>query len=432
MIRIGTGGYNHREWIGSFYPVEMGPARYLARYAEDFNVCELQLSSYRMPQEDDAERILGESGERLFFTALAPARLVEAIRSAGAAELPSVGAGFLLGEGSPEIRGRDFASRERRASRLPNASAHRSGSDRLLERVRGALRPYARAGRFGGLVVPLPSSVAATEDTLAAIARVHDRLEGLPLLIEPRDASWADAQVLDFLRGVGLGFVLADGPGPEGPSFGPDRGGPRPLPARQLVTFVPLTAETAYVRFQGRDGIPGQRVRSGGRDEPLPPWPPRGDDRNASGSIKTQLLAAWERGGFHPSPSHRGSRGQPASGPHPAERTGERRHGRSHAEMEDRRRSGPGQIAGSSAPRRMGSPARAAIGFPSAPSSYFYSWEELVGWLPTLRALAARARDLYIIFDNPGRGSAFENARMLGRLMGPYSRKARPPEAEAR
>ncbi len=41
-----------------------------------------------------------------------------------------------------------------------------------------------------------------------------------------------------------------------------------------------------------------------------------------------------------------------------------------------------------------------------------------MGWLPTLRALAGRAKDLYIVFDNPGRGSAIENARMLGRLLG--------------
>lgn len=464
MIRIGTGGYNHREWIGSFYPVGMGPARYLSRYAEDLTVCELPLSSYRMPQGVDAERILGEAGGRLFFTALAPVRLVEAIRSAGAADLPSVGAGFLLGEGSPEIRGRDYSperrpghspdrpayerskkspmrrmpsgeerfdgsrygrsdrsddraasasSRERSADRTAsapwlrsraegastgarsddrvasaftggrsvntsdaeslNAGSSHAGSlnatanasavlDRLLVRMREALDPYAKAGVFGGLVLPLPADVAATEEVLAAIARVRDRLEGLPVLIEPRDASWVDAKVLDFFRGVGLGFVLADGPGPEGPSFGPDRGRPRPLPARQHVSFVPLTADTAYVRFQGRDGQTRRAGRARGRSTGHENGP-------LEGSVSRDSVHPH---GFHPSIRRHGSR---------------------------RYETNP-------------------VGFPSNPSCYFYSWEELVGWLPTLRALASRAKDLYIVFDNPGLGSALENARMLSRLLG--------------
>src|SRR5262249_15603921 len=55
----------------------------------------------------------------------------------------------------------------------------------------------------------------------------------------------------------------------------------------------------------------------------------------------------------------------------------------------------------------------------AARRDYLYSWEELVGWLPSLQALASRARDLCVVFNNPWRGRAIENARMLRRLMGP-------------
>jgi hypothetical protein len=54
----------------------------------------------------------------------------------------------------------------------------------------------------------------------------------------------------------------------------------------------------------------------------------------------------------------------------------------------------------------------------AARRDYLYSWEELVGWLPALRALAHRVRDLFIVFNNPWRGRALENARMLRRLIG--------------
>ncbi len=454
MIRIGASGYNHREWIGSFYPVGMGPARYLGRYSDEMNVCELPLSSYRLPRPADADRILGESGGRLFFTALAPVRLVDAIRAAGVADLPAVGAGFLLGEDSHEIAGRDFALKTPRRAGLPGrdrsakarvgeeerrtaARSSQSGGasqargiasrqdrrgraglpspparsvsasvalDRLLVRVREALAPYAKAERFGGLVLPLPAALGPTEEMLAAIARVHDRLEGLPLLIEPREASWGDAKVLEFLRGVGLGFVLADGPGPEGPSFGPDRGRPRPLPARQHVSFVPLTADTAYVRFQGRDGQASIARRARERAEA------ERADRSGLGRAggDDDLLGETPRNGHgrlrYPTRVTATARRQSSSSSGMESRSGEDRRG------DARERGGLHPAI-----RRHGS---GSVGFPAPASSYFYSWEELVGWLPTLRALAGRAKDLYIVFDNPGRGSAIENARMLGRLLG--------------
>src|SRR5262245_58605031 len=85
MIRIGTSGYNHRDWIGSFYPSDLGPARYLAGYAEEFDLCELNVAVHRLPIAAEAERILGESEGRLLFTTLAPRRLVAAIAGAEAA-----------------------------------------------------------------------------------------------------------------------------------------------------------------------------------------------------------------------------------------------------------------------------------------------------------------------------------------------------------
>ena len=378
MIRIGNSGYNHRDWIGSFYPPDMGPARYLARYGEEFDLCELAGAVHRTPGPDEAHRILDESEGRLLFTVLAPRGLLEPFRAAGEG-LPQVGAGFLVSDGPVEVAGRDYAIAPRalasgimdephtrdasharvteraigrgvakraitygrggemlEASSPPHPpklampsthSKHRLVSsdpgpsiDGLLAALREGLEPYASAGRFGGLVLPLPHAIAATESSLATIARYCGRLEDLPLLIEPRDASWGEERVVEHLRGLGVGFVLADGPGTEGPSFGPDRGGVRPLPARRHAPFAPVTAPIAYVRFHGRDG----------------------ETRWAGGAARRD---------------------------------------------------------------------------------YLYSWEELVSWLPSLRALASRARDLCVVFNNPWRGRAIENARMLRRLMGPGDRR---------
>ena len=380
MIRIGTSGYNHRDWIGSFYPAGMGPARYLARYADEFDLCELAVVVHRLPHPAEAERILGESAGRLLFTALAPRHLVAIVagqpgrfpqrtgtsaprrfpretgttlpaidgesmgrRSRGEPgrfPFPDVGAGFLTSDGvSEEIAGRDYALDEDAetgyAARTQNEDRDekRSGGpsdtdapadvdtptwaelDLLVARLGESLAPYARAGRFRGLVLPLPRRVEASEEALATVARIGDRLQGLPLLIEPRDGSWVKPAALGFLREAGVGLALADGPDPQGPALGPDRGGPRPLPARRLAPFAPVTSEIACVRFHGRDG----------------------ETRWAGGAARRD---------------------------------------------------------------------------------YLYSWEELVSWLPALRALAARARELVVVFNNPWRERAIENARMMRRLIG--------------
>lgn len=324
MVRIGTSGYNHRDWIGSFYPADMGPARYLARYGDEFDLCELGVAVHRTPGPDEAHRILDESEGRLLFTVLAPRALLAPFRTLGGG-LPQVGAGFLVSDGPVEIAGRDYAVAPKGASwgtaaRAGGESHGVSSIDKLLAGLREGLAPYARAERFGGLILPLPRSVPATESALATIARYCDRLEDLPLLIEPRDASWGEERIVEHLRGLGVGFVLADGPEAEGPSFGPDRGGARPLPARRHAPFAPVTAPVAYVRFHGRDG----------------------ETRWAGGAARRD---------------------------------------------------------------------------------YLYSWEELVGWLPSLRALASRARDLCVVFNNPWRGRAIENAQMLRRLMGPSDQR---------
>ena len=89
MIRIGTSGYNHRDWIGSFYPSDLGPAKYLARYAEEFDLCELNVAVHRLPDPREAERILSESEGRLLFTVLAPRRLAAVVGACGGGDRKS-------------------------------------------------------------------------------------------------------------------------------------------------------------------------------------------------------------------------------------------------------------------------------------------------------------------------------------------------------
>ncbi|HEY4232071.1 MAG TPA: DUF72 domain-containing protein [Lacipirellulaceae bacterium] len=48
---IGTSGYSHPEWKGSFYPEKISQKRMLAYYAERFSTVEVNYTFRRIPSE---------------------------------------------------------------------------------------------------------------------------------------------------------------------------------------------------------------------------------------------------------------------------------------------------------------------------------------------------------------------------------------------
>lgn len=54
-IRIGTSGWNYREWRGSFYPADLPTKKWLAFYATQFNSVEINYSFYRLPSKQTCE-----------------------------------------------------------------------------------------------------------------------------------------------------------------------------------------------------------------------------------------------------------------------------------------------------------------------------------------------------------------------------------------
>jgi len=51
MIRIGTSGWQYRDWRGSFYPSALPSRSWLAYYAARFPTTELNASFYRLPAD---------------------------------------------------------------------------------------------------------------------------------------------------------------------------------------------------------------------------------------------------------------------------------------------------------------------------------------------------------------------------------------------
>jgi uncharacterized protein YecE (DUF72 family) len=50
-IKIGTAGWDYKDWIGPFYPKQLEKARYLPYYAKFFDIVEINSTFYNLPTE---------------------------------------------------------------------------------------------------------------------------------------------------------------------------------------------------------------------------------------------------------------------------------------------------------------------------------------------------------------------------------------------
>jgi len=55
-IRIGTSGWTYGDWKGRFYPAKLPQREWLAYYAQRFSTVELNVTTYRLPKENDLTR----------------------------------------------------------------------------------------------------------------------------------------------------------------------------------------------------------------------------------------------------------------------------------------------------------------------------------------------------------------------------------------
>src|SRR6201996_6062485 len=55
-ILVGTSGWTYRDWRGRFYPARLPQREWLAYYAERFPTVELNVTTYRLPKEQDLVR----------------------------------------------------------------------------------------------------------------------------------------------------------------------------------------------------------------------------------------------------------------------------------------------------------------------------------------------------------------------------------------
>jgi uncharacterized protein YecE (DUF72 family) len=164
-VRIGCSGWNYDDWRGRLYPEGLGKARWLSRYAEEFETVEVNSTFYRLASRDAVARWVEQTPSGFIF-ALKASRYLTHIR-----------------------RLRDLEQ----------------GIERYYERI----EPLVRSDKLGPIVWQLPANFHRDDELLSGA------LAALPAgrhCFEFRHESWFKPPVYELLRRHGAALVVADHP----------------------------------------------------------------------------------------------------------------------------------------------------------------------------------------------------------------------------
>ncbi len=200
-IRVGTSGYDFRDWVDAFYPRGLRKDQHLEFYAEEFDCLEVNTTYYGVPKAHVLERMADRTPEDFAFVVKANA-----------------------------------------------VHTHDRAEDAALDDAyRAACAPLVRAGKYRGTIAQFPWSFRNTDDGWDYLRSLRARLPDGPVFVEFRHVSWADASTYERLREAGLAFVVVDAP----------------RIASLMPAVEEITAADAYVRLHGRNGRDWWRSAAG-------------------------------------------------------------------------------------------------------------------------------------------------------------------------
>ncbi|NNK13072.1 MAG: DUF72 domain-containing protein [Desulfofustis sp.] len=192
LVMTGTSGYSYLEWVDSgFYPPGTRSAAMLEFYGRFFSVVELNYTWYQMARSDVLTRML----------AAAPAHIIF-------------------------------------AAKLTRTVTHEREEDwrEQVQRYRQGISTLGK--RLAAILVQLPPDFDRTVSNRRFLAELLDYLQGMPVAVEFRHASWAVDTVFDELERRQVTLVSVDEPDLPGL-----------FPRLDVVTNPALF----YVRFHGRN-----------------------------------------------------------------------------------------------------------------------------------------------------------------------------------
>jgi uncharacterized protein YecE (DUF72 family) len=192
---VGTSGYSYAEWADAgFYPPGTKSGNMLPFYAQNFPITELNFTWYQMPKARTLERMHRQAPADFRFAAKLTRTLTHEIDPG-------------------QWRGQ--------------AAQYRDG-----------IAPLIQARKLAAILLQFPPSFVRAPQNRRYLAALLDELDGLPLAVEFRHASWATDRVFAELERRRATLVAVDEPDLPGL-----------FPRLDIVTNPGLF----YIRFHGRN-----------------------------------------------------------------------------------------------------------------------------------------------------------------------------------
>jgi uncharacterized protein YecE (DUF72 family) len=202
MIKIGTSGFSFPDWKGTVYPAKLKQSDMLAYYENElgFDCCELNFTYYRPPDPYTIDRMARRVGAGFEFTV----------------------------KGHKEMTHEIWTDKER--------TVFKKNKPLFKAFVQG-VEPLAAGKKLGAVLLQFPTFFKFNESNVEYLAECRERLKGLPLVIEFRNADWLQDETYRLLKKDKMGLCVVDEPH---------------LP--KLLPYDPrATSDLGYFRFHGRN-----------------------------------------------------------------------------------------------------------------------------------------------------------------------------------
>jgi uncharacterized protein YecE (DUF72 family) len=195
VIYVGTCGFAYKDWLGPFYPAKTKPAEMLPFYARAFRAVEIDSSYYGVPGPRSVASMVARTPPGFRFSFKAPQTVTHPADPVG-------------------LRVHDDAKL-------------------LLE----GIEPARGAGKLACVLLQFPNGFKPEGNRETYVRRAVESFEGVPVVVEFRNAQWQRPQTMEMLAGLGASYCNVDMPRLTG----------------LLHPSADVTGPVGYVRFHGRN-----------------------------------------------------------------------------------------------------------------------------------------------------------------------------------
>jgi uncharacterized protein YecE (DUF72 family) len=164
MIHIGTSGWSYKHWRERFYPKEVKAKDYLAYYAGEFSVSEINTSFYHLPKPGTIQNWVDTVNSRFKFC--------------------------------PKI------------SRYITHMKKLNDPEESLISFFDVFDPFVK--HLGPVLIQLPPFLKFNEEKAAAFFKALKKYKGYKFALEPRHETWLTDEAIALLTKHKIAFVIAE------------------------------------------------------------------------------------------------------------------------------------------------------------------------------------------------------------------------------